>query len=111
MLTSYLYLIAFPLVIINQKCDKEYSGSRQSTWLWVRMYEMIANSDINNISTFHGTFLDLSYAQLTGYSTSVNKVDRKPINLKNVLASFAMANHLQNDRSFSSHLLPFQKVK
>ena len=73
------------------------------------MYKMITNIDIDSLGTSQATFLALSHAQLIYYSTGVKNFDGKPTNYKISLASFTMANHFQNNWSFSDHILPFQK--
>ena len=75
------------------------------------MYNMIPNSDINILGTLHATFLALLHNQLTGYITSVNKVDIKLTNYQSDSNSFTMANHLQKYQYFSDHLLRFIKIK
>ena len=61
------------------QCFLPQLGSRQRTYLWIQMYQMILTGDINGISTLDATFPDLSYRWLTGYST-VDKQSSQKIN-------------------------------
>ena len=68
------------------------------------------HSEIKGLSTFHAAFTAFTRAQLTGYSTGENKVDRKLTNYQSGSAPFAMVNKSRNCWPFSAHLLPFLEI-
>ena len=76
-----LCIFSLSLNSIHRQCDINPSSSRQILLLCKRMNNSITNSEIRILGTLNATLPSLLQAQLTGYSTSTNKVVLKPFDL------------------------------
>ena len=98
---NYRYFSSYLLTLLK---IKEHQFKANHLIVQPKIYEMIANSEINGFGTFQVTFMALLHAQLTGYSYSDEQGWWKIINYKISSASFVMANKSQNDHFWRSPL-------